>query len=643
MEDQMTSDTQSNTDDQQSAQSSYALCEIPIDHIVVSQNNPRKHFDQQELERLAHAIKTRGFDHPLLVKPTDRDGYYELVDGERRWRAAQLAEVEVAPALVKAQPEAPGADLLDAMLANGLGVSLDLLEEALGYQTLISDHGYTRKGISEAFKVPLARVRERLLILDLPEQLRLQVAEGTVPVMAVKTLAALAQIHADLAAVAARRVLDGPFHEWDEPTSWEDLVADPISVLIGEYDEQLKDLPDDVFVAGASYPIAQFELEETASANLAKLCEFLSCEPEQFSVRFDRELLDQALALNAAHRSANKTEAIIVGADVACQLAADSIQTALKDQRAQAREAREHAKQASSQGIAEGAPDDDGEGDGEPLSDVEMKAAKLAASEASRELRTDTITKNQRLGTTLLNNLAKVKIDERVLKILTAAPLAGDLGKIAARGARLAFPGWADLTTLKNKSIKAEYPNHQQTEAKAREYLAGANTASEIAGRTLALLAAARWANEDNAIAMTHASNYSLRFASYIGEHGVPWGEEVEDLLDEILIEKLPTDVSDPIKEAKEDREAKRAEEERRERERDTVVAAFTERAPSLTCDERQEEIQRLRSEYGFLAVPAEAGRRLMELPEPGAPEEPADAPQGEDAPEAHAEVALAA
>jgi ParB/RepB/Spo0J family partition protein len=642
MEDQMTSDTQINTDDQQSAQSSYALCEIPIDHIVVSQNNPRKHFDQQELERLAHAIKTRGFDHPLLVKPTDRDGYYELVDGERRWRAAQLAEVEVAPALVKAQPEAPGADLLDAMLANGLGVSLDLLEEALGYQTLISEHGYTRKGISEAFKVPLARVRERLLILDLPEQLRLQVAEGVVPVMAVKTLAALAQIHADLAAVAARRVLDGPVHEWDEPTSWEDLVADPISVLIGEYEEQLKDLPDGVFVAGASYPIAQFELEEKASANLAKLCEFLSCEPEQFSVRFDRELLDQALALNAAHRSANKTEAIIVGADVACQLAADSIQTALKDQRAQAREAREDA---ATQGAVEGAPGDDGEGggDAEPLSDVEIKAAKLAASEASRELRNETITRNQRLGTTLVNNLAKVKVDERVLKILTAAPIAGDLGKIAARGARLAFPGWAELTTLKSKAIKAEYPNHQQTEGKAREYLAGANTASEIAGRTLALLAAARWADEDNAIAMTHASNYSLRFTSYIGERGVPWGEEVEDLLDEILIEKLPTDVSDSIREAKEDREAKRAEEERRERERDTVVAAFTERAPSLTCDERQEEIQRLRSEYGFLAVPAEVARRLMELPEPGAPEEPADEPQGEEASEEHAEVALAA
>jgi ParB/RepB/Spo0J family partition protein len=638
----MTSSTLTHPEEQQDTQSSRELREIPIDHILVSENNPRKHFDEQELQRLAHAIRTRGFDHPLLVKPTDRDGFYELIDGERRWRAAQLAEVEAAPALVKTQPETPGADLLDAMLANGLGVSLNLLEEARGYQTLISEHGYSRKGISEAFKVPLARVRERLLILDVPEQLHPQVAEGTVPLLAVKTLAALTQIHPGLPALAVKRVLDGPVEEWDEPTTWEDLVEDPISVLIGKYESQLKDLPDGVYVAGASYPIAQFTLEEKAGANLAKLCEFLACESDQFSVRFDRGLLDQALALNAAHCSTNKTQAIIIGVDVAAQLAADSIQSALKDQRAQARQARERARQTAAQGSPEGTAGAKDEGEGEPLSEAEVKAAKQAASEANRKLRDETITKNQRLGATLVNNLAKVKVDQRVLKILTAAPLAGDLGKVAMRGARLAFPGWAQIITLKNKSIRPKYPNHQQTEAKAREYLAGAKTASEIAGRTLALLAAARWANEDDAItAMSHSCNYSLRFSSWIDDRGMPWGSEAEDLLDEILIEKLPTDVADPIRQAKEDPEAKQAEEERRERERDTEAAAFFEQAPSLTCDERQAEINRLRREYGFRTVSAEESRRLMELSEPGTPEEPTYAPQAEAQPEP--EVALTA
>jgi ParB family transcriptional regulator, chromosome partitioning protein len=58
---------------------------------------------------------------------------YEIIDGERRWRAAQAAAVETIPALVKVRPSVPGDDLLDAMLANGLGIALDVLEEALGY------------------------------------------------------------------------------------------------------------------------------------------------------------------------------------------------------------------------------------------------------------------------------------------------------------------------------------------------------------------------------------------------------------------------------------------------------------------------------------------------------------------------------
>src|ERR1039458_9556385 len=65
------------------------LREIPLSSIVLSGSNPRQNFDQHELDRLAHAIKTRGFDHPILVKPAEEAGQYELIDGERRFRAAQ--------------------------------------------------------------------------------------------------------------------------------------------------------------------------------------------------------------------------------------------------------------------------------------------------------------------------------------------------------------------------------------------------------------------------------------------------------------------------------------------------------------------------------------------------------------------------
>lgn len=605
----------------------YVLREIPLSSIHVSASNPRQHFDRQELDRLAHAMSTRGFDHPILVKPAGEDGQYEIIDGERRFRAAQQAAIVAVPALVKTRGEAAGEDLLDAMLANGLGISLDVLEEALGYQTLISDAGYTRKGIAEAFQIPLQRVRERLMILDLPEELRHQVAAGIVPLLAVKTIAALGKIHPDLPAVAARRVLEEPLHEWDEPTTWEELAADPISVLVGRYEKQAADLPDDVFIAGHSYPVSRFELDQKSAKNLAGLCEFLAVEPEQFEVRFDRERVEQALALKAAHCSRNGArEAIIVGADVARQLAGDYIDACLKTQREHARREREIAKRRQATGQAETAGVSD---DAQPLSEKEIQAAKARQREEDRRQREQAIAHNQRLGAALVKHLGKVKVDERVLKILTAAPLAVELDSIAARGARLAFPGWAQLTTRKNGSTKAEYPQVLQAEAKAREFLAGASSATEIAGRSLALLAAARWATEEHAITRSNASNYTLRFASTwaLYERGVPWRAEVENLLDDILIEQVPPEVADPIREERERRAAQLAEEERRAREQDTVIAAFIEKAPSLTCDERHSEIQRLRREYGFTALPPEQSHKLMELPEPTDGKPPTQAP----------------
>ena len=126
----------------------------------------------------------------------------------------------------------------------------------------------------------------------------------------------------------------------------------------------------------------------------------------------------------------------------------------------------------------------------------------------------------------------------------------------------------------------------------------------------------ARWADED-AVVQSQRSFYELRFSGYAsGDHGVPWRGEAEDLLDEILIERLPHEVAEPIRQAKKAREAQRAEEERRQRETEAAVAEFVERAPSLSRDERQAEIQRLRGEYRYTAVPHDVGVRLMELPE---------------------------
>jgi hypothetical protein len=404
-----------------------------------------------------------------------------------------------------------------------------------------------------------------------------------------------------------------------------------------------------VFVAGIEYPVSGFELEPKAAKGLPAVCDFLQTDPERFTVRFDRDLLDQALALSSAHLLANKTEGIIVGIDVANRLASDYVTRCLAVQRKQAKAQREAERQASAAQSALGSSTDAGTDEPgatpiQPPSYEQIEAGRKRALEEDRRLRDETIAANQRLGAVLLKHFGKVKLDERVLKILTAAPLSTDLGRIAARGARLAFPGWAELSTRANRSTKAEYPDFVTSERKARDFLLGATGATEIAGRALALLAAARWAKEKWAVANKDATNYTLQLDSFMSERGIPWRGEAEDLLDDILIEKLPPEVSAPIREAKERREAVRAEKERREREREGVVAEFIERAPTMTCDERQAEIQRLRREFGFRALPPEQSRKLMELPEPGQDGDAAEpeADHGSEADE-RAELAVAA
>jgi ParB/RepB/Spo0J family partition protein len=613
-----------------------ALREIPLSRIVVPDGfNPRGGVvEDAELEALAETIRQRGILQPIRVRATET-GDFVLIAGERRYRAAIKAALTVIPAVVR--PAGAGdadeeSDLVaDAVIENELRTQLDPVQRALGYRRM-KDGGLTIKGVAQRLGgIPEKRVRDTLAVLDLPEDLWPQVADGTVPLSAVKPLVRLGRIHQGLPAVAVKRVLDGPLQQWDEPLSWDDVIADPISVVIGGYEEQLGDLPDDVFVAGNSYAVGRFTLDGKAKKNLAKLCEFLpGVEPESFTVRFDRTLVEQAIALKAAHPSKNGYEHLIVGHDVASQLAGDYIAACLRNQREMAK------RQRATRGDDPAADEPSSEA-GESVSPDELeqqrKDEKRRQREADKAKREAAFGHNEVLGAAVVKHLSRVKVDERVMKILTAAPLAGDLAKIAVRGARLGFPGWTTQTTRKNGSVKVEYLQSGEAESKAREYLAGAKTAADIAGRSLALLAMARWASED-AVAQSQRSFYELRFSGYAsGDRGMPWRGEAEDLLDEILIERLPHDVAEPIRQAKEEREAQRAEEERRQREKDSVVAEFLERAPSLSRDERQGEIQRLRREYGYSAVPHDVGARLMDLPEPGGDDdaEPAESAADQD------------
>jgi len=117
---------------------------------------------------------------------------------------------------------------------------------------------------------------------------------------------------------------------------------------------------------------------------------------------------------------------------------------------------------------------------------------------------------NAELGAAVLKRLAKVRVDEAVVQILTAVDLHGQLDGIAARGARSCFPGWAQESQTKIGKTKVEYLPTTQAGGRAREFLAGAKSTADIAGRVIALLVCAHYAQEE-CVARSHQAVYTLR------------------------------------------------------------------------------------------------------------------------------------
>ena len=219
----------------------------------------------------------------------------------------------------------------------------------------------------------------------------------------------------------------------------------------------------------------------------------------------------------------------------------------------------------------------------------------------------------------MLNRVARLKVDERVVKVLAAVDLHGDLSGIAARGARYGFPGWERETTTKAGKPKVELLERQEAGERAREFLAGAKSAGELAGRALCLIAMAHLADEE-AVAMSRRSYYSLHVS---GHGGVPWGEEVLALVEEIATERLPERLTAAVRERRH-REAEEADEARRaQAARERAAAELSAQLEGMSPDQRSEALAAFGEEHGRHTVEAqnlraEVQRLNAAQPEPG-------------------------
>jgi ParB family chromosome partitioning protein len=143
------------------------LRELPIELIVANPNQPRRHFDEQALNALAGSLGERGVLQPVLVRPKP-GGTYELVAGERRWRAAQIAGLTAIPALVRARDDAATLEL--ALIENMAREDLNPIEEARACTALVEELGLTREEVGLRVGRSRVAVSNLLRLLDLPDE-----------------------------------------------------------------------------------------------------------------------------------------------------------------------------------------------------------------------------------------------------------------------------------------------------------------------------------------------------------------------------------------------------------------------------------------------------------------------------------------
>ena len=175
---------------------------LPVEFIIANRANPRRTFDPEQLEELTNSIREKGVMQPLLVRPSDDPNIFELIAGERRWRAAQKAGLHDVPVIVREVGDKEALEL--AIIENVQRADLNPLEEAMGYGQLIEQFDYTQQDLAQVIGKSRSHVANTLRLLRLPEDVRGMVASGTLTAGHARTL-----ITAEDPATLARQIVAG--------------------------------------------------------------------------------------------------------------------------------------------------------------------------------------------------------------------------------------------------------------------------------------------------------------------------------------------------------------------------------------------------------------------------------------------------
>jgi ParB family chromosome partitioning protein len=182
------------------------LREIDVDRILPNTRQPRKQFNEDALNELADSIRAHGVIQPIVVQPLP-DNFYELIAGERRWRAAQRAGLTRVPAVVR--EAASGSSLEIALIENLQREDLNPIEEAQAYEKLIAEFGLTQEEVARRVGKSRVTISNMLRLLRLPPEVQQWLSEDRITTGHAKALLSLADLSSILD--AAKKIIQGNY------------------------------------------------------------------------------------------------------------------------------------------------------------------------------------------------------------------------------------------------------------------------------------------------------------------------------------------------------------------------------------------------------------------------------------------------
>ena len=175
---------------------------VPIEFLSPNPRNPRRNFAEAELADLAQSIREHGIVQPVVARPAGEAGRFEIIAGERRWRAAQRAGLAQIPVIVRDVNDRVALEL--AIIENVQRADLNPVEEALGYQQLLDEHNYTQADLGQIIGKSRSHVANTLRLLKLPDPVRDLIIDGSLSAGHARTL-----VTAEDPAGLARRIIEG--------------------------------------------------------------------------------------------------------------------------------------------------------------------------------------------------------------------------------------------------------------------------------------------------------------------------------------------------------------------------------------------------------------------------------------------------